>query len=87
MRRLGVLLFVAMILYFIFMIRQDIIDNLGLKREEQGLQKSLAQERQLAQQLRARLKNLSDRQYIEGLARTRLGLIKKGETAYKVILH
>lgn len=85
MKRLGLLLFVLIILYFIFLIRQDIIDHLELKREKQGVIKNLQAEERLAKELRIRLKELKSDNYIEKLARTRLGLIKKGETAYKVI--
>ena len=85
MKRLGLFLFVLMILYFIFLIRQDIIDHLELKREKQRVIKNLQAEERLSKELRIRLKELRSNNYIEKLARTRLGLIKKGETAYKVI--
>ncbi len=85
MRGLGYLLFALMMLYFIFLIRQDIIDNLELKREAQRLIKSISQEEKHKAELGAELEKLKDESYIEGLARTRLGLVKKGETAYKVI--
>lgn len=87
MKRLGFLLFFLIILYFIFLIRQDIIDNLELKREEQRAVKSIQREERLAKELETRLKELESNNYIEKLARTRLGLIKKGETAYKVIIN
>ena len=87
MKRLGYILFVLIIIYFIFLIRQDIIGNLELKREGQRVVKSIEWEEKLAKGLRSRLKQLETSGYIEELARTRLGLIKKGETAYKVIDH
>jgi len=86
MRGLGYLLFVLMTLYFIFIIRQDIIDNLELKREVRRMDKSITLEEKLNAELRAELKKLKDKGYIEELARTRLGLVRKGETAYKVIV-
>ena len=86
MRRLGYLLFVLITLYFIFLIRQDIIDNLELKREEQRLGKSIEQEQQYQLELGAKLEKLRDEDYLEELARTRLGLVKPGERAYKVIV-
>jgi cell division protein FtsB len=85
MRRLGLLLFILIIAYFIFIIRQDIIDNLELKREERRTLRHIQQEEILTGELQTRLNDLKSEQYIEKLARTRLGLIKKGETAYKVI--
>lgn len=87
MKRFGYILLALIILYFIFLIRQDIIDNLELKREERMGIKNMQQEENLAQELRIRLKALKSNNYIEKLARTRLGLIKKGETAYKVIIN
>ena len=86
MRNLGYLLFILMALYFIFIIRQDIIDNLELKREAQRLVKGISREENHNAELKAELIKLKDKSYIEELARTRLGMIKKGETAYKVIV-
>ena len=72
-------------LYFIFLIRQDIIDNLDLKKEERLIQKKYEQEEKYSIALKDRLSRLKGDDLIEELARTRLGMIKKGETAYKVI--
>ncbi|MFH1347860.1 MAG: septum formation initiator family protein [Candidatus Margulisiibacteriota bacterium] len=85
MKRFGFILFVLFVIYFIFLIRQDIIDNLGLKKEKQGVAKSIQQEEELFKELQKRMKDFKRAGYIEKLARIRLGLIKKGETAYKVI--
>jgi cell division protein FtsB len=85
MKKIGFILFVLIITYFIFLIHQDIIDNLELKREQERVIESTQQEEKLAGQFKKRLKDLRRKDYIEELARTRLGLIKKGETAYKVI--
>ena len=85
MKRLGFIFFSLIIIYFIFLIRQDIIDNLELKREKQRVKVNLEQEEKLSEALRDRLGELKSENYIEKLARMRLGLIKKGETAYKVL--
>lgn len=85
MKRFGWLILVSLIVYFLFLIRQDIIDNLNLKRDRQNLSKSLASEKASAAYLNKRLAGLKDDDTIEEIARTKLGLIKKGETAYKVI--
>ncbi|KPJ69535.1 hypothetical protein AMJ44_03490 [candidate division WOR-1 bacterium DG_54_3] len=87
MKRLGFLLFSLIVIYFIFLIRQDIIDNLELKREEQRIRTNLELEEGLSKELGNRLKRLMSDNYIEELARTKMGLIKKGETAYKVIIN
>jgi len=85
MKKLGLILFILLIVYFIFLIRQDIMDNLDLKKETRQASVSLVREEKLTQELQHRLKLLDKRSYIEGLARTKLGMIKSGETAYKVI--
>ena len=85
MKKLGFILFISIIFYFIFLIRQDIIDNLELKREEQRVIIKLKQENRVSKELQNRLKNLQRNNYLEELARTRLGMIIKGETAYKII--
>ncbi len=85
MKRLGWVLFFLAVVYFIFLIRQDIIDYLDLKREKETAGRLLEREEKAAVELKDRLGKLKGDDLIEELARTRLGLIKKGETAYKVI--
>jgi cell division protein FtsB len=85
MKRFGYLLFFLLVVYFIFLIRQDIMDNLELKRTRVQLSASIRQERSLHQRLTRRLQALRSDEYLERLARTRLGLVKRGETAYKVV--
>jgi cell division protein FtsB len=86
MGRAALVLFLLIISYFIFLIRQDIIDNLDLKGEEQRAVSGIEQEVKLERELKERSKKLDTDKQIEALARTRLGLIKKGEKAYKVII-
>lgn len=85
MKRLGWIVFVLLVLYFIFLIRQDIIDYFDLQREERRVLKNLKKEELVNQQLKRELQRAQGDQQIEKLARTRLMMIKKGETAYKVI--
>ncbi len=85
MKRFGYLLFFLLVVYFIFLIRQDIMDNLELKRSRVQLTWSIQQEKTLNQRLARRLEALQSDKYLERLARTRLGLVKRGETAYKVV--
>jgi|GEM_PF-3510275 len=77
MKQIGYLLFILFIIYFIFMIRQDIIDLRFLQDEKKNIEKSIA----LEQETLKNLKVMDEEEF----ARTRLGLIKKGETAYKVV--
>ena len=85
MKRLAWLLFGALLLYFIFLVRQDIIDGLGQRKEFDRAGQALRQEEDRTQRLNDRLRQAQSADQLEELARTRLGLIKKGETAYKVI--
>ncbi|MFH1541608.1 MAG: septum formation initiator family protein [bacterium] len=85
MKRLGFILFILLILYFIFLIRQDIIDNVELSRDVRRLSQGIAVEKERTGELQNKLADLGKQDYIERLARTRLGLVKEGETAYKVI--
>jgi cell division protein FtsB len=77
-----VLLFFALVLYFIFFIRKDIIDYLDLRKEEERVSEKMEAAQQLFLKSKGKLNQDNDR--VEELARTRLGLIKKGEIAYKV---
>jgi len=85
MKRFGWLLFVLMVIYFIFLIRQDIIDNLELKKDKAAVIKSLETGKYLTLSLNDRLARLKSDDMMEEIARTKLGLVKKGETAYKVV--
>ena len=84
MKKIGLALFIIFVLYFIFLIRQDIIDNLKLKQDFRSTEVKLGYETLRGSQLVVRLKALNNLDQIEKLARTRLALVKKGETAYKV---
>lgn len=85
MRRLGWFLFFLFLAYFIFLIRQDIIDNLDLRKEKEKLVKRIEEAESLFRQMKKRLSLLEKGELVEELARTRLGLIKNGETAYKIV--
>ena len=85
MKRFGWSLFLLMVIYFIFLIRQDIIDNLDLKKDKASVIKSLEADKHLTLNLNDRLARLKSDDMMEEIARTKLGLVKKGETAYKVV--
>ena len=85
MKKIGIILFALIIIYFIFLIRQDIIDNLDLRREASRVEEAKKNEEMAEVRFTKRLGELKRGDYIESLARVRLGWIKKGESAYKVI--
>jgi len=84
-KRLGWVLFFLAIIYFIFLIRQDIIDQIDLRREAERAANKVEEAEKRGAMLRDRSHRLKGDDLIEEIARTRLGLVKKGETAYKVI--
>ena len=85
MKRAGWLLFIVMVVYFIFLIRQDIIDNRELQKEIALAGRAVEAEKAAALKANDRLARLKSDDMIEEAARTQLGLVKKGETAYKVV--
>ena len=85
MKRLGWVLFFLLVLYFAFLIRQDIIGHLELEKEERRLVGKIEHEESLSETMKSRLTRLQSDDLIEELARTRLGMVKKGEKGFKVI--
>jgi len=85
MKRLALLVFVGFLLYFLFSIRQVIIDQQLLLREEKETKQKLSSQQVYLAALKMRISGIKNEDRIEELARTRLGLIKKGEVAFKVI--
>lgn len=78
------LLFVFLILYLIFQIREDLLRFKELNSEKEKLTKGISAEQQKNRQLLSLIKELNRPYFMEGLARERLNLIKRGETAYKI---
>ncbi|MCU0641153.1 MAG: septum formation initiator family protein [Candidatus Margulisbacteria bacterium] len=85
MKRLGWLAFAFFLAYFIFLIRQDIIDYAELRGQREKLSREAGRQAVSTRQLQRRLGKLQEAELIEELARTRLGLVRRDETAYKVI--
>jgi len=85
MKRFGAVIFVLLVVYFVFLIRQDIIDYRSLQEEIKESRGKIAVEKARAEIMEQRLADLQSGGLIEEIARTKLGLVKKGETAYKVL--
>jgi len=85
MKKIGWVAFFLVVGYFIFVIRQDMIYNLQLRRDLRTAQEKMSEEDKTALDLKNRVGRMGDGTLIEELARTRLGLVKRGEIAYKVI--
>lgn len=78
------LLFVFLITYLVFQIREDLLRFNGLTSEKDKLLRGISEEGDKKQKLLNQAKKLDQDGYLEGLARERLNLIKRGETAYKI---
>jgi cell division protein FtsB len=85
MKKIGWIAFLLVVVYFIFVIRQDIIYDLQLRRDLRTASEKLSGEEKAAVDLKSRARRMGDGSLTEELARTRLGLVKKGEIAYKVV--
>ena len=79
-----VLLFIFIIFYFVFQIREDVLRYYNLVSENKKFEKSLMEISKNNQGLNKDIARLSGDDLIEALARERLNLIKKGETAFKI---
>ena len=78
------LLLIFIILYFVFQIRQDVLRYYGLVSEKDKLKQSIVDTNSDNQGLKKRISALNENRTIDGLARERLNLVRKGETAFKV---
>ena len=85
MKKIGWGAFFLVVVYFIFVIRQDIIYDLQLRKDLRTASEKMSEEDKTALDLQSRVRRMGDGTLVEELARTRLGLVKKGEISYKVI--
>ncbi|MFC1767558.1 septum formation initiator family protein [Candidatus Margulisiibacteriota bacterium] len=81
----GFLLFAVVIAYFLFLIRNDIVGSGKLNAESKAVSDQIKEQGILRKDLYGKLKLLDQNDYIEKLAREKLGLIRQGEKAYKVV--
>jgi cell division protein FtsB len=81
---LWTLLIIFIIGYFVFQIREDVLRFRELRDEKLKLTSRIDELKTENTALKKRLTRLTQGYYIESLARERLNLIKKGETAFKV---
>lgn len=78
------LLFVFLVVYFLFQIRDDLLRRQELVLGREKLVSRLAEEVKKQATYRQALADLKSDRKLEELARERLNLIKKGEIAFKV---
>ena len=84
--RFWVVVFFVAVIYFIVLIRSDLVQNDDLKKEKAILNQDLENASVRQAELKVRINSLKKNSYIEKLARERLGAIERGETPYKVII-
>ena len=77
---------VLAVAYFVVLIRNDIVRNSSLDKEKAAIIKSLDAEKAKQAALKNELRILNSDSHIEMLAREKLGVVHKGEKAYKVII-
>jgi cell division protein FtsB len=73
-------------IYFVVLIRNDLVRNTRLNDEKGAITKNLGEEASRRAGLQNELKMLNQNSYIEMLARERLGVVRSGENPYKVII-
>jgi cell division protein FtsB len=78
------LLFLFILVYFIFVLREDVQRYKSLVNDKHDLARRIAQEKEKERELYRTAGQLRQKDYVDDLARQRLNLIKKGEKAYKV---
>ncbi|MCX5726418.1 MAG: septum formation initiator family protein [Candidatus Saganbacteria bacterium] len=84
--RPGIIIFFIVLFYLLYLILIGAGENLKLKEEKVHLLKSLSWEREINRKLKVESLQLQTDSFVEGIAREKLGLIKPGEVAYKVII-
>lgn len=73
------------LLYFLVLIWLDIKKFGSLNTAKEKLEYSLNLQQREKQMLVRRIKNLDNSDNIDMIARRKLGLVKKGETAFKIV--
>ena len=81
----GSVLLLVVVLYFIVLIRTDWKVLLELHSQRTKLKHEIVRGKEEKAGLKKEISLLDTNSYIELLAREKLGLIKRGETAYKVV--
>ena len=73
------------VVYLTIIVAQGLLQNRSVLKRYESLKGEIAQEEALNRQLKLRIKELNTDAFIELLARKKLGLVKPGEIAYKIV--
>jgi len=78
-------IFIILLIALVITVKNDLDMLAGLKNQNEKTSVIMKQETEKKQYLLKKLKSLKTDEDIELMARQKLGLIKTGETAYKII--
>ena len=81
----ALIILLLIVAYFIMLLRADWVVFSFLAQKKSKLEGDIASATGKKEKLKKEISVLDDPQYIELIAREKLGLIKPGETAYKVV--
>lgn len=84
-RRISVLVSLLMILYFSVVLVRGCWHNKRIMQRYAEVQKQLARETELQRELQIKLEQVHEPEFIELTARDKLGLVKPGEVAFKIV--
>jgi cell division protein FtsB len=73
------------VLYFILLLRSDRAMMTGLEAQKAAIEREIKASSAERVSLKKEIKLLDDPNYVELLAREKLGLIKRSESAFKVV--
>lgn len=79
------LIYAGIVLFFIIVLHQDMTRLNSLSRQNAKIKNAILFETKSQKLLARKIKELTENDMIELVARQKLGLIKYGETAYKIV--
>ncbi len=84
--RIWYIVFLLAVAYFVYLIRSDMVQNSRLRHDKASMTESLSEEKAKQASLKNRMDLLKSDQYVEKVAREKLGLVGQGESPFKVII-
>ncbi len=85
LRRISIIVSLLMIAYFSVVLIRGCLHNNSIKQRYAEVQKQLARETDKQRELQVKLEQVHNPEFIELTARDKLGLVKPGEVAFKIV--
>lgn len=85
LQRISILVSLFMITYFSVVLVKGCVHNRNIMRRYTEAQKQLAREEEKINNLKIKLEQVHDQEFIELTARDKLGLVAPGEIAFKIV--